>query len=144
MPGAYWWECEKCGQQSDFRTACGSAGMAHFIQDQLKKNWDQPLLVRDCPGCGSHSLRIAYEFPKRQRQLFRVYHIVGIDWDNGAYVPMMWATRESPFDGELIYDFKYIGGRRARGLNRPAVFSRSDLKRIFGLYCEKTGVESFP
>lgn len=144
MLGGYWWECEKCEKQFDFNTACGSPGIAHYIQDHLKKDWDQTLLVRDCPDCKSHSLRIAYEFPKRERQLFRVYHVVGIDWNNGAYVPMMWVTKESPYSGEMIYDFKYICGRQTFGLNKSAVFSQNDLKRIFDLYCEKTGVKSFP
>ena len=144
MPGGYWWECEKCSKEFDFQSACGSEGIAHFIQDYLKIDWDQNLLIQNCPDCKTHSLRIAYEFPKKDKQSFRVYHIVGIDWNNGAYVPMMWSTRESSYDGDMIYDFKYICGRKTFGLNRAAVFSQQDLKRIFQLYCEKTGINSFP
>lgn len=144
MSGGYWWECEKCGKHVDFMPACGSTGVAHYIQDHLKKNWDQALLVKDCPDCKSHSLRIAYEFPKREKQYFRVYHVVGIDCNNGAYVPMMWVTKELPYNGEMIYDFKYICGRKTFGLNKAAIFLRSELREIFQLFCAKTGMQSFP
>jgi len=145
MPRGYWWECEKCGKQvDDFMIACGSPGIAYYIQDKLKQDWDQSLLVRDCPACHNHSLRIAYEFPKREKQFFRVYHVVGIDFNNGVYVPMMWVTKELPYDGEMIYDFKYICGRKTFGLNRAAVFSQDDLRRIFALYCQKTNIPTFP
>jgi hypothetical protein len=146
MPGAYWWECEKCSKQFDFKSSkCGSEGIAHFIQDYLRKNWDQNLLIQECPECKILSLRIAYEFPKKKDKLsFRVYNIVGIDYDNGAYIPMMWATKELPYNEEILYDFKYISGRKNFGLSKAAIFSQEDLKKLFRLYCEKTGAELFP
>jgi hypothetical protein len=146
MPGGYWWECEKCAKQFDFRTACASRGVAHYIQDHLKKDWAQTLLVRDCPECNSHSLRIAYEFPRQkgEKQCFRVYHVVGIDWNNGKYVPMMWATKQLPYNGEMLYDFKYISGRSIFGLSKAAVFSQKELRKVFDLYCQKIGTKSFP
>jgi hypothetical protein len=57
---------------------------------------------------------------------------------------MMWVTKESPYSGDMNYDFKYICGRKAFGLNKAAIFSQGDLRRIFSLYCQKTGVASFP
>jgi hypothetical protein len=37
-------------------------------------------------------------------------------------------------------DFKYIKGRNIWGLNKPAVFSKAELKKLFALYTARTGV----
>ena len=144
MPGGYWWECENCSEPFNFQTACGSKGIAHFIQDQLKKEWNQEVLMQNCPKCLTNTLRITYEFPKKVKQLFRVYYIVGIDYDNGKYIQMMFETRESPKYDIPIFDFKYIAGRSSFGLNKAATLTQDELKTLFKLYCEKTGKISFP
>lgn len=144
MPGGYWWECEKCLTTFDFQPACGSAGIAHFIQDRLKKEWDQSLLTQICPGCGTKTLRIAYEFPGKERESFRVYSIVGIDDDDGKYIPMMFETKETPKCDVSVYDFKYLKKRSTFGLNKAAIMSQDNLRKIFDLYCQKTGRKSFP
>jgi hypothetical protein len=73
-----------------------------------------------------------------------VYNVVGLDRYNGTYSPMMWATKGAPFNGEMIYDFKYIRGRKTFGMNKAAVFKQSELRETFRLFCEKTGTQSFP
>jgi len=42
-----------------------------------------------------------------------------------------------------FFDFKYINGLNIFGLNRPAVFSREELHRLFSLYRNKTEVYNF-
>lgn len=144
MPG-YWWQCEKCGVESNFPEVCKSRGITHYIWDVLlPSSWDQTKLVQDCKNCGSSSLRITYQFPKKnEKVLIRVKHIVGMEADEN-YIPMMWETYQVGYENNSLFDFKYIVGRNIYGLNKPAVFSREDLKKLFALYCEKTGCLEFP
>jgi len=142
MPGGWWWECEKCSKTFDFQHVCDSENIASFIQDKLRKNWNQDLLIQKCPKCRSRTLRIAYEFPREKREHFRVYHIVGIV--DGEFIPMMFETKGRPKYKDSLFDFKYIVGRSPFGLNKAAVFSKEDLKELFKLYCKKTGMQSFP
>ena len=152
MPGGYWWECESCRspRRVEFPDACGARGIAHYIQDSLRLNWDQSLLLRDCPDCRSHSLRITYEFPRKDRSIFRVFGVVGLDRDkNGEYVPMMWETRELDpatlqYYPDSIFDFKYICGRKTFGLNKAAVFTQAQLRDLFTLYSQKRQLPAFP
>jgi len=146
MPG-YWWQCENCRPDSSFLEACGSKSIAHFIWDVLlPSSWDQSKLLLHCKNCGQQSIRITYEFPRKEKEVFRVIHIVGIGPLFDEYIPMMWETYQvGNGKGEVtLFDFKYIGKRSVWGLNKPAVFSRDDLKRLFALFCEKTGSLEFP
>ncbi len=144
MP-AYWWECESCGNTVDFTHARSVSGMPRFIREVLiLSDWDQGHLLRECSQCGQNSLRIAYEFPRCEKESIRVFHIVGIVDACEEYIPMMWETLPAPYDGEHWYDFKYINGLNIWGLNKPAVFTRGRLVQLFNLYCQKTGVARFP
>lgn len=141
----YWWQCENCVTESTFQEACDSRGIAHFIWDVLiPSSWDQTKLVKNCKNCGKQSLKITYQFPKKKEKVvFRVIHIVGIN-PFEDYIPMMWETYQVGYEKDSIFDFKYVVGRSIYGLNKPAVFSRDDLKKLFALFCEKTGSLEFP
>lgn len=144
MP-AYWWECEECSTKYEFGQVCPSRGMPHYIRDFLvPSNWDQDHLLINCPDCGNNTLHIAYEFPRKEKESIRVIHIVGLGTPGDEYIPMMWETSPAPHDGNNWFDFKYINGRNVFGLNKPAVFHRSDLRMLFNLYSEKTGSKIFP
>ncbi len=66
----WWWECESCGAKSDFAKACGSKGIAHFIWDVLMPSgWDQAHLLQECRSCDKRSLRITYEFPRKNKEV---------------------------------------------------------------------------
>ncbi len=141
----YWWECDNCKGTFDFNESCGSAGIAHYIWDILvDSGWDQANLLLDCPSCNSRSLRITYEFPRANKVSLRVIHIVGLASKDDPYLPMMWETHVEHYGGEKCFDFKYVNNRKPFGLNRPAVFTRSELIQLFKLYCEKTGTKQFP
>lgn len=143
MP-AYRWQCESCGALSDFREACNCRGIAHYIWDVLiPSSWDQSKMLLTCSKCNKQSMRITYEFPRRDKVLLQVIHIVGLGPIDGIYIPMMWETKPSEDDVNW-FDFKYINRRNAWGLNKAAVFSRENLKQLFNLYREKTGSIDFP
>jgi hypothetical protein len=140
----YWWQCESCGANSDFGEACDCKGIAHFIWDVLlPSSWDQSKLLLKCKKCNKQSLRITYKFPRKDEVVLKVIHIVGLDPNNG-YIPMIWETYPEGDENERWFDFKYINGRNIYGLNKPAVFSRDDLKQLFTLYREKTNLTEFP
>lgn len=145
MP-SYWWECtnNKCpeiGTQVDFINACGSKGITHFIWDILiPSQWNQSELIKKCSSCGEASLLIAYEFPREEPVMIHVKHIVGLGPFDDIYVPMMWETIPDGDKENTWIDFKYINGKNIWGLNKPAVFSKQDIKELFQLYQNKTGV----
>lgn len=142
MPG-YWWECESCGEKSDFPSTVGVTSMSSFVWDKLiRADWDQSLLVSPCPHCASVSCRITYESPRTAKVTLRVVHIVGRQSDD--YVPMMWETYPTDSPADHWFDFKYQRGRNPWGLNKAAVFSRQELHELFVLYRRKTGTTEFP
>lgn len=144
MP-AYWWHCESCGADSDFMEASGSKGIAHFIWDVLlPSSWDQRKLIAECKKCKKQSMKITYEFPRKEKEIIRVVHIVGLRPNNDDYLPMMWETYMVGNEAERLFDFKYLGGRNVWGLNKAAVFGRQNLKELFDLYRSKTGLADFP
>ena len=142
MPG-YWWECESCKQNLDFKAATGFGGIASFIWDKLLvTDWDQKLLAQPCKNCGHGLLRIAYEFPRKDKTTLRVVHIIGLK--SNEYVPMMWETYATDDPDKRWFDFKYQNGRNPIGLKAPAVLTRQNLHELFKCYCQKTGVREFP
>lgn len=142
MPG-YWWECETCGEKSDFPTTVGASSISSFVWDKLlAADWDQSLLVSPCPRCSHGSRRITYEFPREDKVTLRVVHIVGLQSDD--YVPMMWETYPTDSPSDRWFDFKYQRGRNPWGLNKAAVFSRQELHELFTRYRQKTGAPDFP
>jgi len=142
MPG-YWWECERCGEKSDFLTTVGVAGISAFIWDKLlPAEWDQSLLVVPCPRCRRASRRITYEFPRKEKDTLRVVHIIGRQVDD--FVQMLWETYPANRRKERWFHFNYQIGRNPWGLNKAAVFSRRELLELFKLYREKTGASEFP
>ncbi len=138
----YWWECEGCGEKSDFPTVVSTLSMSSFVWDKLlRADWDQSLLVSPCPHCQAFR-RITYEFPRKDKVTLRVIHIVGRQSED--YVPMMRETYPTDSPKERWFDFKYQRGRNPWGLNKAAVFSRQELQELFMLYRGKTGAQEFP
>lgn len=88
-------------------------------------------------------MRITYLFPRKEKETLRVVHIIGLGKPGDDYIPMMWETY--PLGEKEIhwFDFKYINKRNILGLNRPAVFTHDDLKKLFDLYRTKTGNNFF-
>lgn len=137
MPKGYWWQCQDDPSHlQPFQKAAGLP-LVRFLFALADSNWQQERLRATCLECGRKTLRIAYEFPRKQdRKLLLVEHIVGLQ--HPGYLPMVWeglATDES----EHWFDFKYVGrGRDGRyrsiGLARPAVFTRADLTKLFETY----------
>lgn len=137
MP-AYWWSCAKCGGDCDFAKACDTPDIHGFIWNKLLlSDWDQALLGQRCAKCRSNSLRITYEFPREDKEVVMVNHIVGLN--QGTWLPMMWETVLTSEPKKRLYDFKYVGRRNTWGLNKPAVFTEGGLRDIFRVYREKTG-----
>lgn len=145
MP-AYWWKCGKCHEVSEFGVVTPSKGIAHYIWDVLiPSNWSQSHLVLPCPKCNSRNLKITYEFPRKDRVELTLIHAIGLGPFDDIYVPMIWEAKpDSSTDNEHWFDFKYINGRSAYGLNKAAVFTRTDIHALFAKYKEVTGQNNFP
>jgi hypothetical protein len=117
--------------------------MASFVWDRLlAADWDQLLLTLPCGGCSGGTLRITYEFPREDKLVLRVLHIVGLQYDD--YVPMMWETYPTNSPSDRCIDFKYQRGRNPWGLNKAGLLSRQDLHELFARYREKTAALDFP
>lgn len=143
MP-SYWWECSECGTSVEFPQASESKGITHYIWDVLiPSEWDQSKLIKRCDKCSKDTLRITYIFPRKERTHVQVKHIIGLGPFDG-YVPMMWETIPDGNQAETWIDFKYINGRNIWGLNKPAVFSKGDMRELFRQYRKCTGDTSFP
>ncbi len=138
MPG-YWWECKDCGEKTKLL-------MARFVWDELRpSSWDQNLLVKQCLHCGKEkAMQIKFEFPRKHRTVLTLVQAVGLDSDDDDYLPMMWETIPDSEPDKRWFDFKYVVGRKNYGLNRPAVFTRERLAKLFALYCKVAGESSFP
>ena len=73
MP-SYWWSCEKCKKEFAFKDVTDNSTIYHFIwKTLLPSNWDQEKLLLACPNCKNKSLRITYEFPRKDKEIVRVY-----------------------------------------------------------------------
>jgi len=142
----HWWQCDKCEFQSDFRSIV-DCGIVAFFWDILSKDWEQGLLVRDCTQCGEKSMRITYKFPRSEQEVISTYHIVGLSGSNFEYLPMLWEGTPRSDPHARWFDFKYLGDQRKRGaywgLNKPAVLTSDDLRRLIDLYEAKTGSKLF-
>lgn len=139
----YWWQCEACGNKFDFQTTVGYPSMSGFVWDKLlPSGWDQSLLTSACPSCKKGLRRITYDFPREEKVLLHVVHIVGLQYEN--YVPMMWETYPVDDPDSRWFDFKYQHKRSPWGLNKAAVFSCEGLQELFTLYRAKTGATNFP
>jgi hypothetical protein len=141
----YWWQCVQCSLCRSFPNECG-CHLAAFIWDCLQPDWNQSLLLRECPKCKSKSLRITYHLQPQEQNIVHVLHIVGVG-PYGDYLPMMWETyNHQPGGGNLAdpwFHFNYQRGRSPRGLNHPAVLTQSQLVELFGLYQIQAGNPAF-
>jgi len=136
MPSGYWWQCF-----ADPRHGCRpfaritGVPLVRFFFDLASSDWDQTALTQQCPSCGRSGLRITYEFPREHdRLLIKVHHVVGIKTHLPYYLPMLWEGMAAG-EQEPWYDLKYVGwnerrGFQARGLARPAVVTRSELRDL--------------
>lgn len=145
----YWWQCEQdASHRLDSFQKGNGLPLVRFLYDLEKRGWDQTRLRIDCPNSHEAKMRITYGFPRRiDAQDYSVIHIVGLRFkNNGDYMPMIWETRSGNAP-DHAFDFKYVnrhqekGWDQAYGLARPAVFSRSELKKLFDLYGAVTGHE---
>ena len=122
--------CEECGDRLNFLDATGTLSIAAFIWDKLlASDWDQSRLRSTRKKCPHGNLHITYEFPREDKVILQVEHIVGLQFDD--YVPMMWEIHAKASPREPNFDFKYIRGRNPWGLNKAAVFSPQDLRELF-------------
>lgn len=138
----YWWRCGDCQQDFRFRDVTNSTGAPSFIWDELRTaDWDQSLLTRDCPQCGTNSLKMTYEFPRARKETLTVRRIVGLDPNEDGYMPMLWETIPETEPDKRWLDFKYQTKRNATGLNRPPVFSKASFARLISRYQEISGEE---
>ena len=142
MSNGYWWECESCKEKTSFRDTVG-VEIAAFIWDTLSNDWDQTLLLRECSRCKGRRLRITFNFPRQNRSVFRVKHIIGTFITN-SYLAMMWEFYEIGNPNLSKYDFTYLTGRNPYGLKSPAIISSEELKELFNLYRNKTEQNTFP
>lgn len=141
---SYWWECSRCSAQSDFPTVCQSRGITHYIWDVLiPSDWNQDYLLKQCVNCNHRTVRITYVFPRADKTHIQVKHMIGLG-PFDLYIPMMWETIPDGNDEETWIDFKYINGRNIWGLNKPAVFSKESMRKLFQLYRERTNEKNFP
>lgn len=144
----YRWQCVRCGTestfQSMFQSISGVGGIPTFIRKiMIPSNWDQTNLTQRCAACNEMTLRITYEFPrKNDPDLIHVLNIVGLV--AGDYVPMMWATYFARSHQDTYFDFKYIYKNGALGSSRPAVVTRDNLRELFRLYEQRVGITGFP
>jgi hypothetical protein len=70
--------------------------------------------------------------------------MVGLGPFDNVYVPTMWETYDVSAPEYRMFDFKYVNNRNIWGLNKPAVFTREELRELFALYELRTGMSSFP
>jgi len=143
MP-SYWWKCARCNETFEFSEVTNSMGIVHFIWDELlPSNWEQTKLKSTCGKCQSGTLSITYNFPGKNPKELTIIHAVGIG-PFDKYLPMMWETKSDTDPNDTCFDFKYVVGRNIFGLNKPAVFTRSELKEVFNEYKRVTGENQFP
>ena len=141
---SYWWECANCSAKFEFQDVCESRGITHYIWDVLiPSDWKQSHLLKKCPKCNQEELRVTYVFPRADQTHIQVKHIVGLG-PFDEYISMMWETVPDGSKEKTWLDFKYINGRNIWGLNKPAVFSKEDIRKLFQLYRDRTGDKSFP
>jgi len=135
----YWWECS-CGNQT--KSVHGKGGqIPTFIRRSIiESGFDQKLLVQPCPKCKVHApMRITYHFPRNVRETVQVLHIVGLDGGDGGYVPMLWETMPKSSPSKRWFHFNYMIKQSPWGLNKAAVLSLEDIRRLLELYGTKTG-----
>lgn len=141
----YWWQCEGCGHRETVAEITNRNSIAAFIWDDLRpSSWNQTLLTVPCRKSCGRCMRITYEFPAKNTETVMVMRIVGLPPGENDYLPMMWETFFLSDRENFLFDFKFQKKRQGWGLKKPAVFNQEDLSKLFALYCEKAGVESFP
>jgi hypothetical protein len=137
----YWWQCGACGEKADFPTVCNSKSICAFIRDVLlAADFDQEPLLRECQSCQRRALRITFEFPRVDREVVRVLHVVGLPQQQETpYLPMIWETCPVSDPEARWFHFNYMNQRNPWGLNKAAVFESHDLQAIFDFFTQKTG-----
>lgn len=137
--GGYWWECTQCGDRREFPDAVGTTSLGIFIRTRLQPaGWPQAELARPCRRCERKWLRVTYQFPREDHETVHVFHIVGLSITN-TYLAMMWETMLRSDPRKRIFHFNYMEGNGSWGLNKAAVLSRRELRRLFALYSRVTG-----
>ena len=140
----YWWQCSVDSSHvvAHFATIAKKR-LVQFLYDLAASDWNQNLLRIPCSVCRNGELRITYEFPRQvDRVRLSVIHIVGLTAGLPGYLPMLWEA-VAHHETEPWFDFKYVGrsdrGYQSYGLARPAVFSQSDLLKLFETYRRVVG-----
>jgi hypothetical protein len=148
----YWWECDKdkLHRVRNFDEV-GKHSLVTFFFKLSKSGWDQKMLSAPCKMC-SGTMRITYDFPRSDEKVrLSLIHVVGLTNSIPKYLPMLWETKPHYKDNHW-FDFKYVGcgngkgrghGYQARGLSRPAVFTRRELKTLFEEYEKIIGRKVF-
>jgi hypothetical protein len=147
QPTGYWWQCSADSSHvvTHFATIAKKP-LVQFLYDLAASDWNQNLLRVPCSVCENGELRITYDFPRQVDQVrLSVIHIVGLTDNLPGYLPMLWEATPH-HEVEPWFDFKYVGrsdrGYQSYGLARPAVFSRSDLVKLFDTYRRVVGYDA--
>src|SRR3990170_3038918 len=106
---SYWWQCMNCDSIFSFGEVTNSKGVVHFIWDELLPNhWNSKKLILRCNKCNRNSVRITYEFPRKDKTTLIVVNIVGIESSEKGYLRMMWETMPLGEPKTRWFDFKYV------------------------------------
>lgn len=144
---SYWWQCmnKNCNKTFNFDDVTNSKGIVHFILDELlPNNWNPKKLILRCKKCNKKSLRIMYEFPRKDKTTLIVVNIVGIESSEKRYLRMMWETMPLGEPKTRWFDFKYVNGRNIWGLMSSPIFTQQELKKILSIYKKITKQNKFP
>ena len=133
---AYWLNCEKCDKHFSFDEITKQRSINSYLYNVFfNSNCDQSLLVFECPECKG-LIRITYDFPRREKINFKVKHIV-YRTDDEIFFQMLWETYSIYKPNNPVYDFKYMLGNYAFGLNKPAIMAEEDLKGLIEIFNKK-------
>lgn len=139
---AYWLNCSKCDKNFDFnevKTTESNSVNAYLWYKFLDSDNDQSLLSIKCPNCNG-KLQIAYYLTKNDEKQsnspWKVKHIVST-YSSDNYYPMLWETYLKDNPKIIKYDFKYLTGNNAFGLNHPPIMDESELKDLIDTFNSK-------
>ena len=150
-PNGYWWQCDKNSNHwhKEFIISNKDVGLVRFFYELAKTNWDQSLLINNCTEDCDGKMRLTYDFPRQNDpERLSAIHIIGISNEHPEYLPMLWESKPHSYD-DMYFDFKYVSWSEDRGYNvyglaKPAVFNKSDLKKLFENYHEIVGHDIIP
>lgn len=132
----YWLNCDKCNKDYNFNEITKYSSLTSFLWNKFfHSEYNQSLLVFECPECKG-LIRITYAFPKNEKSIVKVKHIV-YRTDDKYFYQMLWETYSIREPNNSVYDFKYMVGKKAYGLTRPTIMAEKDLKELIETFNNK-------